>query len=74
MHQSIQTINTPASVATHFRNQNFVSHELSFHQSAAMYAAKMVRFQYTKESKTKFRRECLDHLKASLAHEDRAST
>ncbi|MCK8669387.1 hypothetical protein M1M11_31375 [Pseudomonas azerbaijanoccidens] len=74
MHHQTNSINTSSSVATHFHNPNFVSHELSFHQSAAMYAAKMVRFQYTKESKTKFRRECLDHLKASLAHEERAST
>lgn len=51
----------------------FVSHALSFHQSAAMHAARMVRFQYTKESKTKFRRECLDHLKASLNREEGAS-
>ncbi|RON17923.1 hypothetical protein BK660_21780 [Pseudomonas brassicacearum] len=47
----------------------FFSHALSYHQSAAMYAANMVRFQYTKESKTKFRRECLEHLKASLKGE-----
>jgi hypothetical protein len=44
----------------------FVNHALSFHQSAAMYAANMVRFQYTKESKAQCRRECLKHLKASL--------
>lgn len=47
----------------------FTSHALSFHQSAAMYAANMIRFQYTKESKAKCRRECLEHLKASLSHE-----
>ena len=46
----------------------FKSHALSFHQSAAMYAANMIRFQYTKESKAKCRRECLEHLKASLSH------
>lgn len=57
MHTEIETINPKA----------FVSHQVSFHQSAAMYAANMVKFQYTKESKSKFRRECLDHLKASLA-------
>jgi hypothetical protein len=54
-----EPVNTPA----------FVSHGMSFHQSAAMYAANMIRFQYTKESKNRFRRECLDHLKASLLHE-----
>jgi len=37
------------------------------HQSAAMSAALLVRFQYSRESKTQFSRECLDHLKASLA-------
>lgn len=37
------------------------------HQSAAMSAALLVRFQYSLESKTQFSRECLDHLKASLA-------
>jgi hypothetical protein len=47
----------------------FTSHAVSFHQHAAMYAARMIRFQYTKDSKTKFRRECLQHLKASLSHE-----
>ncbi len=36
------------------------------HQSAAMSAALLVRFQYSRESKTQFSRECLDHLKASL--------
>lgn len=44
----------------------FTSHALSFHQHAAMYAARMIRFQYANESKSKFRRECLEHLKASL--------
>ena len=36
-------------------------------QSAAMRAALLVRFQYSRESKILFRRECLNHLKASLA-------
>ena len=36
------------------------------HQRAAMSAARLVRFQYSRESKTQFSRECLDHLKASL--------
>lgn len=46
----------------------FSTHGMSFHQSAAMHAAQMVRYQYTKESKNRFRRECLEHLKASLLH------
>jgi len=37
------------------------------HQSAAMRAALLIRCQYSRESKTQFSRECLDHLKASLA-------
>ena len=37
------------------------------HQSAAMHAALLVRCQYSRESKTQFRRECLDRLKASLS-------
>lgn len=36
------------------------------HQSAAMSAALLIRFQYSRESKAQFSRECLDHLKASL--------
>ena len=36
------------------------------HQSAAMRAALLVRCQYSRESKILFRRECLEHLKASL--------
>ncbi|WP_207285194.1 hypothetical protein [Pseudomonas sp. FW300-N2A2] len=59
MHQVSETINPPV----------FSSHALSYHQSAAMYAANMIRFQYTKEAKAKCRRECLEHLKASLAHD-----
>ena len=36
------------------------------HQSAAMRAALLVRYQYSRESKIQYRRECLEHLKASL--------
>ena len=32
-----------------------------------MQAALLVRFQYSRESKAQFRRECLEHLKASLS-------
>lgn len=67
MHSQNASGNTPEQSAT--RNAEFenVSHKTSFHQSSAMYAAQMVRFQYTKESKNQFKRECLEHLKASLA-------
>ena len=43
------------------------------HQSAAMQAALLVRFQYSRESKAQFRRDCLDHLKASLGPGQEAS-
>lgn len=39
----------------------------SSHQYSAMQAALQVRRQYSRESKSKFRRECLQHLKASLS-------
>ena len=39
----------------------------SSHQSSAMQAALQVRRQYSRESKSKFRRACLQHLKASLS-------
>ena len=39
---------------------------LSNHQSAAMRASLLVRCQYYRESKIQYRRECLEHLKASL--------
>ncbi|WP_248769092.1 hypothetical protein [Pseudomonas sp. MWU12-2345] len=70
MHTSTDPSNTPNASAPRFsidENVAHVSHTTSFHQSAAMYAAQMVRFQYTKTAKNQFRRECLDHLKASLA-------
>ena len=60
-------VNTPANVATQFDESRFVSHQKSFHQSAAMTAAQMIRFQYTRTAKNEFRRECLEHLKASLS-------
>ena len=43
------------------------------HQRAAMCAARLVRFQYSRESKTQFSREYQDPLKASLAPEQEAS-
>lgn len=49
------------------------SHPRISHQSAAMRAALLVRCQYSRESKVQFRRECLDHLKASLARGQGAS-
>jgi hypothetical protein len=67
MHSSTDTGNTPTNVATRFAESQFVSHQKSFHQSAAMNAAQMIRFQYTRNAKNEFRRECLEHLRASLS-------
>ena len=41
-----------------------VAHLRAMHQFAAMQAALLVRFQYSRESKILFHRECLNHLKA----------
>ncbi|MGF0241229.1 hypothetical protein ACQR3P_18430 [Rhodococcus sp. IEGM1300] len=72
----MNTITTPRNtdhVATLFINSQNVSQPRTTHQSAAMHAALLVRCQYSRESKSQFRRECLDHLKASLAPEKKAS-
>lgn len=66
MHQSIQTINTPANVATRFAGSENVSPSFP-HLTSAMNAAKQIRFQYSKPSKNKLVRECLDQLQAFLA-------
>lgn len=44
-----------------------VAHLRAIHQFAAMQAALLVRFQYSRESKAQLRRECIEHLKASLS-------
>lgn len=38
----------------------------TFHQSAALDAARMIRLQYAATSKAALRRECVEHLRASL--------
>lgn len=43
-----------------------VSHQKAYHQSAALRAARMIRLQYAPESKSAFRVECVEHLRASL--------
>lgn len=70
--QSISS-NTPTVNAPSFSQAETVSPVRDFHQCAAMHAAQLVRCQYTRESKSQFRRECLDHLKASLESEKKAS-
>lgn len=44
-----------------------IAHLRAIHQFAAMQAALLVRFQYSRESKAQLRRECIEHLKASLS-------
>lgn len=41
-------------------------HQKAFHKSAALHAARMIRFQYASTSKAALRRECVEHLRASL--------
>ena len=61
------TVNLSGDVTTRSGAHVKVSRHLASTQSAAMDAALMIGGQYSQESKSKFRRECLSHLKASLA-------
>jgi hypothetical protein len=61
------TVNRSAGGATLSDNSENVSRHLTDNQSAAMNAALLIGIQYSPESKSQFRRECLNHLKASLA-------
>ena len=70
MHKESESYNT--NPAPRFTRDENVAHDKSFHQSAAMHAARMIGYQYTREAKNEFRRECIDHLKASLAGGARA--
>lgn len=66
MHTSnldVQALNNPAP--RFLQSQNVARND--FHLSAAMSAAKQIRSQYSKPSKTKLVRECLDQLRAFLA-------
>ena len=57
MHSAMDASNT-APVA--------ILHQKAFHKSAALYAARMIRFHYAPASKHTFRAECVEHLRASL--------
>ena len=59
--------NTADSSATPFKKNENVSRDRSFHQCAAMHAARMIGFQYTRETKAELKRDCLGHLRASLS-------
>lgn len=45
-------------------------HHKAYHQSAALHAARMIRLQYAATSKAALRRECVEHLLASLCGGD----
>lgn len=57
MHSAMDASNTAA---------NAPSHQKAFHKSAALHAARMIRLQYAATSKAALRRECVEHLRASL--------
>lgn len=61
------TVNSSGYAATLTTEPEKVSRHRSTIQSAATDAALLVGIQYSHESKSQFRRECLDYLKASLA-------
>lgn len=60
-------VNSSSDVATPSGESEKVSRHHDVNQSAAMNAALMIGGQYSQASKSKFRRACLNYLKASLA-------
>lgn len=58
-------VNTNASAPRFAISENVARN--NFHLDAAMSAAKQIRSQYSKPSKNKLVRECLDQLQAFLA-------
>ena len=67
MTNNAPAVNSSGDVETLSDSSEKVSRHLTTNQSAAMNAALMISGQYSHASKSKFRRECLNHLKASLA-------
>lgn len=67
MTNNTPAVNSSGDVTTLFGLPEKVSRHLTMNQSAAMNAAVLIGIQYSPESKSQFRRECLDYLKASLA-------
>ena len=67
MIKNTPAVNSSGDVATLSSESEKVSLHAVSNQSAAMNAALMICGQYSLASKTKYRRECLNHLKASLA-------
>lgn len=60
-------VNRFGDVTTPSEHLEMVSRHLDSNLFAAMSAALMIGGQYSHASKSKFRRKCLDYLKASLA-------
>jgi hypothetical protein len=67
MIKNTPAVNSSGDVATLSSESEKVSRRAVSNQSAAMNAALLIGIQYSPESKSQFRRECLNHLKASLA-------
>jgi hypothetical protein len=67
MTNNTPTVNSSGDVTTLFGLPEKVFRHLTMNQSAAMNAALLIGIQYSPESKSQSRRECLNHLKASLA-------
>lgn len=61
------TVNGSEDVSTLPGESEKVSRQAVTNQSAAMSAALMISGQYSRASKSQFSRECLNHLRASLA-------
>jgi len=67
MIKNTPAVNSSGDVATLSSESEKLSRRAVSNQSAAMSAALLIGIQYSPESKSQFRQECLDHLKASLA-------
>lgn len=67
MIKNTPAVNSSGDVETLSGDSEMVSRHAVTNQSAAMNAALMIGGQYSHASKSQFRRECLDYLKASLA-------
>ncbi|TFF09692.1 hypothetical protein EXW72_10205 [Pseudomonas sp. BCA14] len=68
MTNNATAVNSYGGVATLSVEPEKVSRHHDVNQSAAMNAALLIGGQYSQVSKSQFRRACLNHLKASLAH------
>ncbi|WP_395606337.1 hypothetical protein [Pseudomonas sp. B22129] len=67
MIKNATTVNSSGDVVTLSEESENVSRHHDVNQSAAMNAALLIGGQYSQASKSQFRQECLNHLKASLA-------